>query len=140
MATKIETILLALKEVLAATGLPVERNTPIPEEVPASGLIVLRDGEPGEPFVTMSPPVWEYQHRAEIEVYVQKAAGREAKIDTIKAAIGTALASDRSLGGLCDWVEPAPPEAAAFALDGAAPMLSHRIAVTLVYVTTDPLA
>lgn len=140
MPTRLETILQALEQVLLATGIKVERNTPIPEEVPASGLIILRDGDPGEPIVTMSPLAYEYEHRAEVEVYVQKAKGREAVIDAAKTALGAAITADRYLGGTCDWIEAGAPETAAFALEGAAPMLSQRIPLTIVYVTTDPLA
>ena len=39
----------------------------LPERVPAEGLLILRDGEPGEPEVPLSPFAYHYQHRAEIE-------------------------------------------------------------------------
>jgi hypothetical protein len=38
---------------LPVTGLHGEV---LPERVPAEGLLILRDGEPGEPEVTLSPP------------------------------------------------------------------------------------
>ena len=49
------------------TGLSVLRNEPLPTKVPADGLLILRDGDPGEPEVTLSPTRYHYQHRAEIE-------------------------------------------------------------------------
>lgn len=140
MATRLETILSALAAALAATGLAVQRNDPVPAEVGTSGLIILRDGEPGEPLVTMSPLAYEYQHLAEIEVYIQRKTGREGLIDALKAQIGAIVTADRTLGGLCDWIEATAPQAAAFIIDGAAPLLSHRIEVMIVYVTLDPLA
>ena len=47
---------------------------------------------------------YHYQHRAEIEAVVQ-GANRDAAFDTLTASIGAALAADRTLGGLCDWIE-----------------------------------
>jgi transposase len=65
--------------------------------VPAEGLLILRDGEPGEPEVTLSPLAYHYQHPAEIEAVVQ-GADRVAAFDTLIASIGAALAADRTLG------------------------------------------
>ena len=61
----------------------------LPERVPSAGLLILRDGEPGEPEVTLSPLRYHYQHRAEIEAVVQGAT-RDAAFDTLCArTIGT---------------------------------------------------
>ena len=84
---------------------PSLRGDVLPERRPAEGLLILRDGEPGEPEVTLSTPLaYHYQHRAEIEAVVQ-GDDRDAAFDTLCASIGAALAADRTLGGLCDWVE-----------------------------------
>lgn len=37
----------------------------LPERVPTDGLLILRDGEPGEPEVTLSPLRYHYQNRCE---------------------------------------------------------------------------
>jgi len=140
MPTTSETILAALKTLLEGTGARVERNIAIPASVPAAGLIILRDGEPGDPEVTMSPLAYEYDHRAEVEIYVQKATGRETVLDGLKAAIGPLLAADRTLGGLCLWVEPVAPKINALPMEGAATILAAGIDVRLIYLTTDPLA
>ena len=50
-------------------------------------LLILRDGEPGEPEVTLSPLRYHYQHRAEIEA-VEQGAARDAVFDTLTASIG----------------------------------------------------
>ena len=92
---------------------PVLRGEVLPERIPASDLIILRDGKPGEAEVTLSPLTWFYEHRAELEVVIQAGSGRDALFDALTAAIGAVIAADRTLGGLCDWVEaeaPAPDE------------------------------
>lgn len=140
MPTKSETVLLALETLLKTTDATVVRNDPIPPEIPADGLIILRDGDPGEPLVTMSPLLYEYQHRAVIEVFIQKRTERDAVLDTLKAQIGPLLTADRTLGGLCDWIEAGAPEVTDMAVEGGASIKAAEIAVTLIYVTTDPLA
>ena len=99
----------------------------------------LHDGEPGEPEVTLSPLRYHYQHRAEIEAVVQ-GTGREAAFDTLTASIGTALAADRTLGGLCDWVEAEAPRPVDLPVEGAASLKAAVIPVVLHYSTADPLA
>jgi hypothetical protein len=111
----------------------------LPERVPADGLLILRDGEPGEPEVTFSPLRYHYQHRAEIEAVVQ-GADRDAAFDTLTASIGTALAADRTLSGLCDWVEAEAPRPVDLAVEGAASLKAATIAVVLHYATDDPLS
>ncbi len=98
MPTPRETILAALHARLSALPATVLRSEVLPERVPAGGLVILRDGEPGEPEVTLSPVRYHWQHRAELEVVVQgkTSANRDAAFDVLTAAIGTALAADRN--------------------------------------------
>lgn len=88
MTSKLELVLLALVDVLETTGAAIERNTVLPTRIPAAGLIILRDGDPGQPDHTMSPMTWHFEHVAEVEIFVQPAASqRDADFDTIKVAI-----------------------------------------------------
>jgi hypothetical protein len=132
---RIPSALQALLGTLPATAL---RGEVLPERVPTAGLLILRDGEPGEPEVTLSPLRYRYQHRAEIEAVVQGAA-RDAAFDTLCASIGTAIAANRTLGGLCDWVEAEAPRPVDLAVEGAAGLKAAVIAVVLHYSTADPL-
>ena len=134
-----ETILAALHARLSTLSATTLRGEVLPERVPAAGLLILRDGEPGEPEVTLSPLRYHYQHRAEIEAVVH-GAERDAALDALTASIGTALAADRTLGGLCDWVEAEAPEPVDLAVEGAAGLKAAVIPVTLHYTTADPLA
>lgn len=139
MPTARETILTALHTRLSALPATTLRGDVLPERVPAAGLLILRDGEPGEPEVTLSPLRYHYQHRAEIEAVVQGAA-RDAAFDTLTASIGSALAADRALGGLCDWVEAEAPRPVDLPVDGGASLKAAVIPVILHFSTTDPLA
>ena len=139
MTTLRETILAALHARLSALPAMTLRGEVLPERVQAEGLLILRDGEPGQPEVTLSPLRYHYQHRAEIEAVVQ-GTDRDAIFDTLTASIGTALATDRTLGGLCDWVEAEAPRPVDLPVDGAASLKAAVISVILHYTTADPLA
>ncbi len=139
MPSKRETILAALHARLQTLAAPVLRGDVLPERIPTTGLIILRDGKPGEPDVTLSPLTYFYEHRAELEVVIQAVTGRDAIFDALAADIGTALAADRTLGGLCDWVEAEAPEPVDLPIEGAAALKAAVIAIVLHYATSDPL-
>ena len=139
MPTTRETVLAALHARLQPLAAFTLRDEVLPERIPAAGLIILRDGQPGEPDVTLSPLRYHYQHRAEIEAVVQ-GADRDAAFDILTASIGTALAADRTLGGLCDWVEAEAPRPVDLPVEGAASLKAAVIPVVLHYSTADPLA
>lgn len=142
MPTTRETILQALLAALKTVpGATVLREEVLPERIPASGFLILRDGDPGTPEVTLSPLQYHFEHRAEIEVIVQgkTPAARANTFDTLLQAIGTALASNRTLGGLCDWVEAQAPQPVDMPVEGAAALKAAIIPVILAYTTADPL-
>ena len=143
MTSKREQVLSALfEQVQRVPGATVRRNEALPQAVPAGGLVILRDGDPGEPDVTLNPRTEFYGHRAEIEAFVTQGVngGGEVALDALLAGIGTALASDRSLGGLAENLTWSAPETSVLAIEGAAPILTARITVTIEYLVSDPLA
>ena len=140
MPTTRETVLAALQTRLQPLAALTLRDEVLPERIPAAGLIILRDGQPGEPEVTLSPLRYHYQHRAELEVVVQAGIGRASAFDTLIAAIGAALEAERTLGGLCDWVEPEAPASVDLPIEGAAALKAAVITVVLHYTTNGPLA
>ena len=138
-----EQVLSALFDrLLLIAGAAVKRNEALPQAVPPGGLIILRDGDPGEPDVTLNPRSEFYSHRAEIEAFVTQgvSGGGEAALDGLLAAFGTALAADRSLGGLAENLFWSAPETSVLAIEGAAPILTARVTVTIEYLVGDPLA
>lgn len=140
MPTTRELVLGALYARLQPLAAPARRDEVLPERIPAAGLIILRDGQPGEPEVTLSPLRYHYQHRAELEVVVQAGTSRASAFDDLIAAIGAALEADRTLGGLCDWAEPEAPASVDLPVEGAAALKAAVITIVLHYTTTGPLA
>ena len=139
MASKREQVLAALHTRLQTLAAPVLRGDVLPERIPPTGLIILRDGKPGDPEVTLSPLTYFYEHRADLEVVIQAGTGRDSLFDALTASIGAALAADRTLGGLCDWVDAEAPEPVDLPIEGAAALKAAVITVVLHYATQDPL-
>jgi hypothetical protein len=72
----------------------------------------LRDGEPGESDVILNPIHFYYNHRTQIETFVPQpsSGGGEARLDVLLGDIGTAVAAERSLGGLAETLTWSAPE------------------------------
>ena len=123
------------------TGLSVLRNEPLPTKVPAYGLVILRDGDPGEPEVTLSPTRYHYQHRAEIEALVQHGdpAQRDTALDTLLETVAQALDGQTSLGGLVDYLHIETPDFLSETVEGAPTIKAAVVPVILEYSTSNPL-
>ncbi len=76
--------------------------------MPTAGFPILRDGEPRQLEITLSPLRYDYQHRAEIEAVVL-GSSLVATFGTLCSSIGTAIAAYRALGNLCDLVQAKAP-------------------------------
>jgi hypothetical protein len=143
-ASKAEQVLAAVKTLLETIpGVAVERNSVLPQNVPASGLIILRDGDPGEPEQALGGfGNAYYQHPVEIEVYVEDgdAAARDAAFDDLLQQIGAALESDPTLGDIAFGMTYGRPEPAIEAVAGAPAIKSATLFVTVDYETSAPLA
>ncbi len=123
------------------TGLSVLRNEPLPTKVPADGLIILRDGDPGEPEVTLSPTRYHYQHRAEIEALVQHGdpAQRDTALDTLLKTVAQALDGQTSLSGLVDYLHIETPDFLSETVEGAPTIKAAVVPIILEYSTSNPL-
>lgn len=123
------------------TGLSVLRNEPLPTKVPAEGLLILRDGDPGEPEVTLSPTRYHYQHRAEIEALVQHGdqAQRDAALDALLGTLAQALDGQTNLGGLVDYLHIETPDFLSETVEGAPTIKAAVVPVILEYSTSNPL-
>jgi hypothetical protein len=131
------TLLARLETIPAAT---TKREAPLPETVPAGGLIILRDGDPGDPEVVLSPVSYLWEHQTEIEIILQRGQDDDsAPLDTLLMAVGNALAADRSLGGLAECLDWGAPKTSGLAIDGAATLQGATVPVTIHYGSSDPL-
>lgn len=139
--SKREQILQALFERLKTLDLPVKRNETLPQVIPETGIVMLRDGKQGEPEIILSPPMCIFKHETEVEVIVQavKPEDRDKKLDGILEQIGVLLSSDVTLRGLTDYVYPKPPEIIDEYIEGAPTMKAAVIPVVLEYSTTNAL-
>ena len=137
-----ETALSALFAALTAVpGARVERETVTPEVVPQGGLIIQRDGAPGEPEVFMSPLTYSFEHAVTVEVMAQNApnGARAIALDGLLVALGQVLAEDRTLAGTVDWLEWAAPHTDDLAVPAGAAIKGATVTVTLFYSTDNPL-
>jgi hypothetical protein len=138
----VETRLAALFT-LADTAFPGDalRNEPLPAEVPAGGLLQQMDGSPGVPQVILSPLGYAYDHEVSWEVTTRGGtpAARAAAADTARRALGAAVAANRTLDGLVDWMEVTWRQHDEIAIEGAEVMRGDTLAVTLSYTIDAPL-
>lgn len=147
MTSKREQILEALLALLQPLALDldpapkVQRNGELPQVVGPEGLVVLRDGN-GEidEYVIGAPEPYTWAYAPTIEVLVQDKSAelRDPQFDRIVAAIGAAVATDRTLGGLCDWCEVALPDASEVSIANAPGVKGGQIAVAISYSSSNP--
>ena len=131
MSSKREQVLNALFTRLSAlTETEVKRNGTLPLKIPDGGLVVLRDGNIGEPTILLSPPYFLYQHRVEIEVVIQQisAADNDERLDRILEKIGRLLMIDVTLSGFIE--QP---------VDGGLTIKGAIIPIVLEYVSNSNL-
>jgi hypothetical protein len=143
MTTTREQVLGALFDRLSSElEAKVLRNEVLPERAPESGLVILRDGDPGEPEAILSPLRWSYQHRIDLDVIVQQPTPgeRDVAFDALIAAIGAAVAADRSLGGLVERLEALAPVPTELAIEGASGLKAATLGIVASYLTSDPLS
>ena len=142
-SSKPEQVLEAIKARLnTVPNAKVERNTAVPEKILTGGLIVLRDGDPGEPETALGGfgGVY-YSHNIEIELYIEEgeATVRDVAFDILVQSIGTALETDPTLGGLAFGMSYGRPEINTEAVTGSAAIKTGTIIVTVEYETTSLL-
>jgi hypothetical protein len=143
MTSRREQVLDGIKA-LIASALPnaeVKRNLAKPDRIAPGGLAIIRDGDPGEPEVILSPLIYIYTHRIPVELaaYETSSESREQVLDGMLGAIGLAVMNDRTLGGLCDFMEAEAPATDDIETAGARPGRWADAAIIAVYGTTDPL-
>jgi hypothetical protein len=143
-ASKAEQVLEALRTLIETVPVAaVERSSVLPEKIPDGGLIILRDGDPGEPEQALGGfGSTYYQHTVEMEVYLEEGdpAARDAAFDALLQQIGLALEADPTLSDLAFGLTYRRPEPSIEAVAGAPAIKSATLAVTVDYESDAPLA
>ena len=124
---------------LAAT---VKRNAALPERVTDQTMAILRDGEMGEPEVSLSPLTYHWQHQVAIELFVAEpdASARDARMDGLLMELATLIEADRTLGGVIEYAEIGPPKFDELAPDGTSGIKACLLPVVLHYSSAGPLS
>ena len=140
--SKRETVLNALFARLSnLEDISVKRNETLPQKIPDDGIVILRDGNMGEPEVLLSPAHFIYQHIAEIEVIVQAVSAyeRDLKLDNLLERIDAILKTDTNLGGIVDYYYPQTPEFIEELIEGAPTIKAAIVPVMLEYASETAL-
>ena len=122
-------------------GTTVKRNAALPERVSDHAMAILRDGEMGDPDVSLSPLVYHWQHQVAIELFVADpdAAARDARMDSLLTDLATLIEADRTLAGVVEYAEIGPPKFDELAPDGSSGIKACLLPVVLHYSSAGPL-
>lgn len=146
MASRKEEVILAVIALFEA-ALPqakIVRNVDAPQTPAPHGTIVIRDGDQGEPIaVLLSPLTYTWTHAIGVEVVAPAGTAPETRseaLDAMLVALGEAIEADRTLGGLCDWLEPTTADADDINPASTQPARWAGFDVRATYDTYNPLA
>ena len=139
MASKREQVLQALFVRLQSVPLvKVERNRLRPERLPPEGLLILRDGELGEPEILLSPLSYVWTHTARLEIYAS-AGDLDGHMDALLVSVGGVLDANPTLGGLIDLMDIGSPDFDGAAPEGGPDVKAAIVPVRLIYETSHAL-
>jgi hypothetical protein len=126
---------------LGTSGATVKRNAALPERIADHAMAILRDGEMGEPEVSLSPLTYHWQHQVAIELFVADpdAAVRDARMDGLLVELAALIDMDRTLGGQIEYTEIGPPKFDELAPDGTSGIKACLLPVVLHYSSSGPL-
>lgn len=126
---------------LGTSGTTVKRNAALPERIADHAMAILRDGEMGEPEVSLSPLTYHWQHQVAIELFVADpdAGARDARMDGLLVDLATLIEADRTLGDVIEYAEIGPPKFDELAPDGTSGIKACLLPVVLHYSSPGPL-
>ena len=122
-------------------GVMTKRNASLPERLSEHAMAVLRDGEMGEPEVSLSPVTYHWQHQVAIELFVADPDSRERdkRMDELLVELAFLIEADRTLGGVIEYAEIGPPKFDELAPDGVSGIKACLLPVVLHYSSSGPL-
>lgn len=122
-------------------GTMVKRNAALPERIAEHAMAILRDGEMGEPEVSLSPLTYHWQHQVAIELFVADpdAAVRDARMDGLLVELAALIEADRTLAGVVEYAEIGQPKFDELAPEGTSGIKACLLPVVLHYSSAGPL-
>ena len=122
-------------------GTMVKRNTALPERIADHAMAILRDGEMGEPEVSLSPLTYHWQHQVAIELFVANpdAAARDSRMDGLLTELASLIEADRTLAGVVEYAEIGQPKFDELAPEGTSGIKACLLPVVLHYSSAGPL-
>ena len=122
-------------------GTTVKRNAALPERVADHAMAILRDGEMGEPEVSLSPLTYHWQHQVAIELFVADpdANARDARMDGLLVELAALIEQDHTLGSVIEYAEIGTPKFDELAPDGTSGIKACLLPVVLHYSSSGPL-
>ncbi len=121
----------------------VERNSVLPERIPPHGLIVIYDGDPGDPEQVLGGfNNAYYEHQIEVVLYMEdgNSAQRDQKFDALLLKIGEVLEDNPTLDGLVAGLSYARPETAIEPVLGGPAIKTGTLIIIAEYDTASPLS
>jgi hypothetical protein len=122
-------------------GTMVKRNAALPERIADHAMAILRDGEMGEPEVSLSPLTYHWQHQVAIELFVADpdASTRDARMDGLLTELATLIEADRTLAAVVEYAEIGQPKFDELAPEGTSGIKACLLPVVLHYSSAGPL-
>ena len=123
-------------------GTTVKRNAALPERIADHAMAILRDGEMGEPEVSLSPLTYHWQHQVAIELFVADpdTSTRDARMDGLLTELATLIETDRTLAGVVEYAEIGQPKFDELAPEGSGGIKACLLPVVLHYSSAGPLS
>ena len=119
----------------------VKRNAALPERIADHAMAILRDGEMGEPEVSLSPLTYHWQHQVAIELFVADpdASTRDARMDGLLVELAALIEADRTLAGVVEYAEIGQPKFDELAPEGTSGIKACLLPVVLHYSSAGSL-
>lgn len=138
--------LIALKA-LVASALPsadvrgFDEAATRPDRIGSGGAVLGHPGVPEETDVDLGQLKYYYDHAVPLEIHPSDgSADPAADIDTALKAIGDAVAADRTLSGVVEWIEASSANEEDLSVDGAESIRWAEITITASYSASHALA
>jgi hypothetical protein len=127
---------------LGTSGATVKRNAALPERIADHAMAILRDGEMGEPEVSLSPLTYHWQHQVAIELFVADpdANTRDSRMDGLLTELASLIEVDQTLAGVVEYAEIGQPKFDELAPEGTSGIKACLLPVVLHYSSAGPLS